>query len=1370
MIIRLTSFWILLFIQAVVYVALADAVPVQKAEDNLKFRHFTLDQGLNQSTVLCILQDSQGFMWFGTRDGLNKFDGRNFTVYHYNTNDSTSISNNWIKVLYEDQEGNIWVGTENGLNQYRRETNDFQRYLHNQTWQVAGSQHAIRDIVQHTNGKLYIGTENGIGEFDKTSRQLIPLAALEDKMKTTADKRIRNIHIDSKGRVWVVSMGGIWQSTADLEKFTAVDFPADLPPDVNTGTIFYLHEDKSGNIWLGYEQGLAILDAGQQQFVPYHFKGKPVIESSVRQIVEDHRGIMWVGTYAGLYRVDMIRRDVTRYVHEKNKPHSLSQNSVHSMCMDAAGNLWVGTWAGGINYLDKRFGAFTQYTAGQNEAMLSYGVVSSFVEDQEGNFWVGTEGGGLNYFDRKTEKFTHLKNDPNIPNSLSVDNVKALMMDSSGVLWIGTHAGGLNKLEIKNGRKVFTHFRHDPANPNSLSADWVISLFEGSDGYIWVGTSGGGINWLNTHNGRFEISESAMAAVGQKVYTIREGRQKQVYVGSDNGLAMFDKYSRQLHAFGDKPILLKGRTVLSVWEDETYLWIGTEGDGLYAYNYHSGEMQRFGKDDGLPNEVVYGILEDRQGNLWLSTNKGLCSFDKESHATKNYDVYDGLQSNEYNYGAYTYSSRGELVFGGARGFNIFYPEKVKDNPFVPPVVITAFRLKNKPEHLHQYMQYKPDGKGYLELTHEQNIVSFDFVALNYSQPEKNQYAYKLDGFDEEWNRIGNKNTATYTNLNHGTYTFKVKASNNDQVWNEEGVAIDLVILPPFWQTWWAYTLYIIISIVSLLLARKYTLMRIQDKNALKIERMEKENVERVNQMKIQFFTNISHEFRTPLTLIIDPLERLIKNERFSPAVAEKLTIMQRNAGVLLRLINQLLDFRKHEFGKLELRAAKDNVGRYVEEVCHSFDEQAAQKRIDFSVEVIEKGIYVWFDRDKLEEILYNLLSNAFKHTPEKGTIKVSVKRTPDHEGVEIAVEDNGRGMSEESTKYIFDRFYQLEHSGGDKNAGTGIGLALTKNLVELHQGEISVSSTLGKGTRFCVRLPLGNAHLAMEQMIKGVDTLVNGADGEQELKLPRISEEEDQQLEDIEKNTNPSLLIVEDNHDVRKYIRSIFENKYDIYEAEDGQQGQELAMRIVPDLIISDVMMPRKNGIELCKALKSTMTTSHIPIVLLTAKASEAHQQEGLETGADDYIAKPFNSELLELKIDNIVRSRRQLQEKLRQSLILEPSQIAISSPDEMFLKKAIEIVEANMADSDFNVNVFIREMGMSRSVVYRKLKALTDQSTIDFIKVAKLKRAAQMLQDASLTVTEVAYGTGFTDVKYFRNCFREQFGVPPTVYRKTHE
>lgn len=1347
--------------------------PEIQTKANIKFKHFTLEDGLNQSTVLAILQDREGFMWFGTRDGLNKFDGQHFTVFQYNLNDTTSISHNWIKVLFEDADGNIWVGTENGLNRFRKESNDFERYLHEEGGMGANTFHAIRDIAQTPDKDLYIGTENGLGKLSVKSGILTPLEGLDKLGQSRNANRVRKLLIDSRDGLWVITMAGVYYQTNGSGLPKKYDLPSDMPTDMDTNALFALYEDNFGNIWMGYENGLAILDPAQGYFAPYQMGGNRIVNTSVREILEDEQGMLWAGAYDGLYRIDVIRQEVGKFVHQKDQPNSISQNSIHSISNDSAGNLWIGTWAGGVNYLDKSYGVFTSYTSGQYSAMLSPGVVSSFAEDPQGNMWVGTEGGGLNYFDRQTGEFTHYVHDPDNNNSLSANNIKALLLDHKNSLWIGTHDGGLNRMDQKDGDYEFTRYYYEEGNASSLSGDWVIALHEDSTKTIWVGTSGGGLNWYDRERDSFQKPDSANSHIGPKVFVIREGHQNQVYVGSDNGLVQFDRGTKKLRAFKNEEVLLPGKTVLSVYTgDKQYLWIGTEGYGLYAYHREGGELTRYGQDDGLPNEVVYGILAEADPNLWLSTNKGLCKFNTNTGQVKNYDVYDGLQSNEFNYGAYFQTSEKELVFGGAKGFNIFYPANIRDNPFVPPVVITGFRIKNQTEHLQQFLVGEIKGKEYLELKHEQNIISFDFVALNYSQPEKNQYAYMLEGFDEDWNYIGNNRTATYTNLNHGSYTFRVKGSNNDQVWNEKGVAIDVVILPPYWQTWWAYSLYVIAFVLSMLLARKYTMMRIQDKNALKLERIEKENVERVNQMKMQFFTNISHEFRTPLTLIIDPLERLIKTGKFDHSVSKKLAIMQSNASVLIRLINQLLDFRKHEFGKLVLRASEGDVASFVKEVCQSFKEQARQHKIDFKVNKPPFPVNCWFDKGKLEEILYNLLSNAFKHTPDKGYIHITIRGLADWSNsecdkgaVEIVVQDNGKGMSPKSAKYIFDRFYQLEHSGGDKNTGTGIGLSLTKNLVELHQGEITVSSEVGKGTCFFVRLPLGSAHLNDEQMVQAFEDFQEESHPEEsavESKPPGY-DETDPKVELLK------LLIVEDNRDVREYVRSIFDDRYEVSEAEDGMEGVTKALDLLPDLIISDVMMPRLNGIELCRQLKGNMATSHIPIILLTAKASEAHQQEGLQTGADDYIAKPFNSELLELKVNNIVRSRQKLQHKLRQSLILEPGDFTFNSPDEAFLKQAIGIIEKHLANSDFNVHVFIEEMGMSRSVVYRKIKALTDQSTIDFIKETRLKKAAQILADPSRNISEVAYGTGFNDVKYFRNCFKEQFGMSPSSYRKEY-
>ncbi|WP_242204237.1 hybrid sensor histidine kinase/response regulator transcription factor [Aestuariivivens insulae] len=1341
----------------------------------LKFRNISLKQGLSQSSVLCILQDKEGFIWFGTRDGLNKYDGNTFKTYRYDSQDSTSLSHSSIKALFEDSSGVLWVGTRHGLNKYIPETDSFERIKTleitlgdklNEIWGI---------VAGNVQDELWLATNAGLIKLNTNKKTFMRYVSNKDGTASLSSNLIRALLKTTNGNLWVKTVNGIDFLNNQDKTFKNYAYPKGSSKEVNVNYTPTLYKDSKGTMWMGFKSGLAFFNEAEDAFQFYKTsKGKIAVTDEVRSIHEDQYGKLWVGTYKGLYILDKNKNEVSHYVHDENDPNSLSQNSIYKIFQDNKGDIWIGTYAGGIDYYNRSYDLFRHISTGTNRTKLNYKVVSSIVETPSNELWIGTEGGGINVYNKKTGTFKYYTANDN-PNSISANNVKAMIRDHAGNFWIGTHDGGLNFLNPRVSPFAFIKYRNIPNDSTSVSDDRIISLLEDHENNIWIGTSGGGLNVLNNTSGTISRVADPSKVMGQIVFTIVETLDKKsLLIGSNLGLAKLDLSTKELSpidfigtnsASGNRSV-----TVLSIFEaNNQNLWVGTEGDGLYNYNLISGETIAYGKQQGLPNDVVYGIVPDNNNNIWLSTNNGLSRINLQSLEIKNFYESDGLQGNEFNYGAYLKDKSGNLLFGGTNGFNIFNPNDIVENTFVPPVSITSFKVNNKP-----YLNIT-DSISEITLKHYQNVFNFDFVALSYLQPNKNQYAYKLVGFDEDWNYVGNKKSATYTNLDDGTYTFKVKASNNDGLWNEQGTSINLRILPAPWDTWWAYLIYYSIAIGIFLVIRRYSLLRIKERNELKHERLEKERIEEVNKMKLQLFTNISHDFRTPLTLIIGPLERLLQEASVNDFVKKQHEIMYRNASVLMELINQLLDFRKSESGKLQLSASKNNIVPFVENIKQAFNGWAEIKDIDFSLTTSSNDIEVWFDKTKLKKVLFNLLSNAFKFTPEHGKIALNLsihekdKKGQQKKYVKIKLEDNGKGIPKKNIKFIFDRFYQL-----GERSGTGIGLALTKNLVKLHGGSIKVKSNEGIGTCFNVLLPLGDAHLQEDQKVKQ-STEVEETDNFNIEKAAYVEKElilqdnENIAKADFTDKSMLSILLVEDNVEVRTFIKNIFKDKYNLFEAPDGKSAIEIAQSYHIDLIISDVMMPVMDGIEMCHEIKSNIKTSHIPVILLTARTSNDAQKEGYMIGADAYITKPFDATILEVRVANILQTRKKFIEKFKKDIILQPKEVTVTSTDELFLEKAIGLIEENMSNAEFAISDFITEMGMSRSALYRKLKALTDQSITEFIRTIKLKRAAQLMVASDMSISEIAFDLGFNDLKYFRQSFQKLFNQLPSEYRSNN-
>ncbi|MDW5289197.1 two-component regulator propeller domain-containing protein [Formosa sp. PL04] len=1341
--------------------------------NNIKFKQFSTHNGVSQRSVISILQDNQGFMWFGTRYGLNKYDGNTFKNYNYNSEDSLSLSHNWIKALAKDTSGDIWVGTKNGLNKYNSVTDNFTRIKKNNL-NKSYYTNEIWDLKKQDSIYLWIATNMGLDRFNTKTGNILNFSHNKNNPHSISSNQIRKILITQKGDLWVCTSEKIDVYDAKGNSFKHYDYPENVTPNITKNSSLALFEDTNQNIWLGYENGLAKLNLETNTFEDYKLKSasKNIITTAVRSICEDRDGQLWIGAYDGLYRIDIENGITSKYEHDNIDSNSLSQNSIYKILEDSRGDLWIGTWAGGINYFDRSSNNFSSFSVGSNNKNLNYKVVSSIVEDENENLWIGTEGGGVNFYNKSSGMFTYYTHDPNNSNSLSANNVKAILKDHFGNFWIGTHDGGLNLLTIKGDKMIFKVFKNNFKGNISFSVNKITALAEDDDYNIWIGTNEEGLNLYNRSSNTFVRIKDLESFIGNFVYTISKSKfDNRLFVGSENGLSKINVATKQISKinFRDKGTeALNSNLVTVVYEESaTSLWIGTEGDGIFNYNTETKKSVRYGLGKGLPNEVVYGVLPDNQNNIWLSTNKGLSRLNLETKRIKNFDKTDELQGNEFNYGAFIKTKKDNLIFGGINGFTIFNPNQIKTDKFLPPIAITAFKVRNKP-----YTTVSDSTKT-ISLRYNQNDFSFNFVALNYSQPNKTQYAYKLEGFDNDWNFIGNHKTAVYTNLNPGNYTFKVKASNSDGVWNENDSELSIKIAPPLWGTWWAYVIYLILLLSVFLFIRHNEVIRIRNRNALRQERLDKEQMEEVNRLKLQLFTNISHDFRTPLTLIIGPLKKMLNEKTGSSSIHNQLSGMYRNASILLQLINQLLDFRKSEAGKLHLHASKNDLVDFLKNIQLSFEELAKDRNIKYELGSSDAIIEVWFDKIEMKKVILNILSNAFKFTPKNGEISLKISnntltnKDTSSTYVKIEIKDSGKGIPKDDLEFVFNRYFQLGQQH-ELRSGTGVGLALAKDIVELHKGKIYVESNLGEGSCFTVLLPLGNTHLEEKEIIYEdviENDLLDYYEGSN-VASGWIREETD--IDEIEFNDAwPSILLVEDNIEVRQFIKEIFRNDFNVFEAKNGLEGIHLAQYNPIDVIVSDVMMPEMDGMEMCHQIKSDIRTSHIPVILLTARTSSKVQKEGYETGADVYLTKPFDGETLKLQVLNILKSRKSLIYKFKKDILLEPKEITVVSADEVFLKRAMDIIEENLSNSEFNVNVFNDKLGMSQTVVYKKIKVLTGQTVSEFIRTIRLKRASHLLLQTDLNIADIVYDIGFNDLKYFRRCFKRVFNDSPSAYRK---
>ena len=1352
--------------------------PALAQEKELAFRHLSISDGLSQSSVISITQDQKGLLWFGTRDGLNKYDGHEFTVYKHQQQDSLSISNNDILEVVTDSQGDLWIGTFNGLNRYDYRGDRFISYYNQKGDSTTLSDNSIWAICEASNGDIWVGTAQGLNRFNKRTGSFERFYHEPKNTASLSHNYVLDLFEDKDGFLWVATARGLNRiniSTKGEVSFTRYLHQEGNPHSLSDNHLQSIAADQKGNLWIGTKNGgLNYFDKRSGRFRTYrHQSGVPhsISSNDIRSLVYDQQGRLWVGTYAGLNLMDPEKGTFRRLTSQKDNPHSLRKNSVKSIFLDAHGSLWVGTYYGGVSMLDPQNSNFKNYKYTSSPTGLSFDVVSALVEGAEGKIFIGTEGGGVNVLDRQSDKITHLQWGDG-----SKQNIKSLYLKGKKELWVGTFNAGLHLLDLEKGTvEVYQAKREDPF---TISDNNVYAITPLNDSLYWIGTHGGGLNLFNKKNGQFQaIQENAETQLSSNfIRNLEVDAKGNLWVGTQYGLNFLSAENIRKRNFTFQRYFFDetrqtGEDVLTIFEDSrSRIWVGTNETGLHLFDPETRKFVplKLSAWPQLSSEVVHGIREDGHHNLWISSNQGLLCFNPSDSSIRLFDESNGLISNEFNNGSCLRTKDGQMYFGSFKGLTRFHPDSLSMNRYTPPVVLTDFKLSGQSAQAGrggQVLVHNIADTRELSLEYDQAIFSIEFAMPNYINPVKNQYAYRLKGLEEEWN-ISKSNQATYTIQKPGTYTFEVKGANSDGFWNPQPTILTIHVNPAPWRTWWAFLCYGLVIIVALYLLVQVLLSRYQLKHELELEHMSRERQNSLNQMKLQFFTNVSHEFRTPLTLILGPLEEMISNYRGSNSLYKQLVPIQKNANRMLRLIDQLMDFRKYENNHLQLKAAEGNIVDFVKEVYLSFTQYAGLHQFAYTFHCEQEEIRVWYDRDKMERVIFNLISNAFKYTPDGGSIQVVVQQL--NGKVEIAVKDSGVGMAPEHMERIFERFYevgQYESAFTTKyKRGTGIGLALAKGIMDLHAGEIKVESTLHQGSTFRVQLLQGSQHLREDQMMKQF----KGSDDVSQYEISDYLPENAEVDGPVDPKKGASkILVVEDNEDVRHYLKSIFCREYHVVEAANGKEGLEKVEEEEPDLVLSDVMMPEMDGITFCSRMKQAIQTSHIPFILLTARTSLLFKHEGLETGADDYINKPFNVKELQIKVRNLISSRRILKEKFSSESVIRPSDIAVTSLDEELLEKALQIVEDNISNELFDVATFSEELGVSRTMLFTKIKAWTNLTPNEFLRVMRMKRAAQLLAQNKLTVAQVGYKVGFKNPKYFSKCFQRHFNETPTAYAK---
>ena len=1319
-----------------------------------QFKHLEVSDGLSNNSVNTICKDRDGFMWFGTATGLNRYDGYTFKIYQHAENDPESLPDNYITDIVEMPDGRFWINTARGYVLFDKEQDcfitDVTGFMKNlESGGVPEQVFVDREgntCLSVAGEGCYRYKEGGKATFFSYVEHSLP------------EYGVTQIAECSDGLLLIYNTGLLvcldHATLAIKWKFDEIKkyIPAGKTIE------FSLFVDRDNCIWAYSLMGIWAYDCGTKSWrtdLTAIWSSRPDV--IIHAVAQDIEGRIWVGKdYDGIDVFEKETGKVTSLVAHDDNGRSLSHNTIYDLYADRDGIMWVGTYKKGVSYYSESIFKFNMY---------EWGDITCIEQADENKLWLGTNDHGILLWNRFTGKAEPFWRDAErqLPNP-----VVSMLKSKDGKLWVGTFNGGLYCM---NGSQVRSY---KEGVGNALASNNVWALVEDDKGRIWIASLGGGLQCLEPSSGTFETYASNNSALLENnVTSLCWGDDNTLFFGTANqGVGMMDMRTREIKKVQGQSGSMKmsNDAVNHVYKDSRGLiWIATR-EGLNVYDVRRHLFLDLSPVAEAKGSFIAAITEDQERNMWVSTSRKVirvtvASDGKGSYLfdSRAYNSEDGLQNCDFNQRSIKTLHNGIIVIGGLYGVNVFAPDHIRYNKMLPNVMFTGLSLFDEAVKVGQSyggrvsIEKELNDVENVEFDYKQNIFSVSFASDNYNLPEKTQYMYKLEGFNNDWLTLPlGVHNVTFTNLAPGKYVLRVKAINSDGYVGMKEATLGIVVNPPFWMSWWAYLLYTIGLVVVFFLARYRMLKREREKFHLQQIENEVAKNEEINNMKFRFFTNVSHELRTPLTLIISPLEGMLK-ETTDELQSTRLQLMYRNAQRLLHLVNQLLDFRKGEMSTHQLSLSEGDIISYVHSVCNSFLLMADKKHIQFSFFSGIDTFSMAFDADKVGKIVMNLLSNAFKFTPEGGRVTVMIEHvagTPDM--LEIKIADTGIGISDVDKEHIFERFYQADHKGVEETTGNGIGLSLVRDFVTLHEGEVKVFDNIGTGSVFVIQFP-----------VKHVETQVQ---------LPpetgiSIGEEEDKEIkeetrEETERKDFPLLLIVDDNEDFRIFMRYSLELQYRVKLAVNGNEAWEMMQEELPDLVISDVMMPQMDGNELCRLIKQDKRTAHIPVILLTARQNTEAKLEGLQTGADDYVTKPFNMTILVLRIRKLIELSRY--HRVTQGMIDPvPSEIVITSLDEKLIEKAIKYVEDNMSRTELSVEELSRELGMSRVHLYKKLLQITGKTPIEFIRVIRLKRAAQLLRESQLHVSEVAFEVGFNNPKYFSRYFKDEFGVLPSVYQE---
>lgn len=1316
---------------------------------SFSFKYLNTGNGLSNNTVNKIYQDKSGQMWFGTDNGLNKYDGNTFTVYKNIPKDLASISNSNILNILQDKTGLLWISTYNGLNKYNPKKNSFRRYYSYNSRNNTLSSSLVICALEISNVEIWFGTENGISIYNKRKDNFKRL--LYSKNKRTS---VNDILLDKKKQIWLATSKGLIRVKKDInEEFIFKNFSE------NNFIINTIFESEPGILSIGTKyNGYLLFDIKKEEFRrPFHIKIPNNVE--IKKFEKDKQENLWIATKNGVFIYTKTKETIV-LKEDKNSNSAISQNFVKTLFKDKNGSIWLGTQNGGINFWDKLNENFKHLK--NNETYNN--VTNSIVSDKKSNIYFGTQGGVVNKIDSQGNITKILK----IQNkSKTIDYpIQSLLYTSTNLLWIGTLNNGLLVYDL-NAKKIKRNIISNELEKH-LKNTTIFDIKKDNKGNIWLATFGKGVVKYNLEKRKTTIIKRPVLTTNI-IKSLCVENEENIIIAGFGGISILNLNENNTYtgkSFLDKNKFLKFNINKIHKDSSGNIWAGTATKGLYKFN--GTVFKKVFIDVKNKISTIYTILEGDKNILWLSTDKGIVKYNYKEKKCIIYEQKNDLINTEF------ISSSGaklgqQFYFGNLKGITTFNPKKIQNINHVPKVLLSDLKIKNESVAINDDQEILSESISFVEeikLNHTNSNFSISYSLPNYINSDGNKYAYRLKGLDDSWTYT-KQTEAFFTLQTAGNYTFQVKGANYNNIWNKKPTSLKISVKPAPWKTWWAYTFYFT-AIFGLFYTASWMLQsKARLRNKLELEYLENQKKEELNKSKLQFFTNISHEFRTPLTLILGPLQSILNDYTGTNAIYKKLKIIDSSANHLLRLINRLMDFRKLESNQLEVKAAEGNIVKFLQEIYLSFSEHAKIGKYQYLFNTAEDEILVYFDRYKLERVFYNLISNAFRYTPKDGLISINIKKK--YNEVIITVEDSGAGIPEEYLDKIFDRFFEIPTFNKlekNNNKGTGIGLSIANNIVKLHRGSIAVKNQQPKGAIFTVKLKLGSKHLLKSEIQENFKKSDDVSQYVAQIDAPII--DQTNQIEDgLLQNKKYTILIVEDNIALRSFIKEILKPKYNIIQAENGKIALQKAIKYLPDLIVSDVIMPEMVGTELCSKIKTTLATSHIPLILLTSRTSLIYKFEGLESGADDYISKPFDLKEFHLKINNLLTSKERIKNKFSSKDNFTAIDVSLTSLDEQMLQKAFKIVKENIANQDFNIEEFSESLGVSRSMLFTKIKAWANATPKDFIQEIRLKHAAKLLELNKLNVSEIAYQVGFKRPKYFSQCFQKKYGLTPSEFSK---